>query len=50
MGCFPLANYHLQMGVTVVEFAEHFGHYHMCAARIRNHAKTNFLFDSYVII
>ena len=25
MGCFPLANYHFQMGVTVMGFAEHFG-------------------------
>ena len=26
MGCFPSAKYHFQMGVTVIGFAEHFGH------------------------
>ena len=25
MGCFPFANYHFQMGVTVMGFEEHFG-------------------------
>ena len=25
MGCFPFANYHFQMGVTVMGFVEHFG-------------------------
>ena len=26
MGCSPFANYHFQMGVTVMGFAEDFGH------------------------
>ena len=26
MGCFPFTNYHFQMGVTVMGFAEDFGH------------------------
>ena len=26
MGCYPFANSHFQMGVTVMGFAEHFGH------------------------
>ena len=26
MGCSPFANYRFQMGVTVMGFAEHFGH------------------------
>ena len=25
MGCFPFANFHFQMGVTVMGFAEHLG-------------------------
>ena len=25
MGCFPFANFHFQIGVTVMGFAEHFG-------------------------
>ena len=26
MGCIPFANFHFQVGVTVMGFAEHFGH------------------------
>ena len=26
MGCFPFANYHFQMGVTIMGFVEHSGH------------------------
>ena len=30
MGCSPFANSRFQMGVTVMGFAEHFGHYRTC--------------------
>ena len=32
MGCSPLANSRFQMGVTVMGFAEHFGHYDVPAS------------------
>ena len=28
MGCSLIVNFHFQMGVCVMGFAEHFGHYH----------------------
>ena len=34
MGCFPFSNYHFQMGVTVMGFAEHFGYWQSCVIRM----------------
>ena len=38
MGCFPLANSHFQMGVTVMGFAEHFGLRHIFSCRTKSKA------------